>query len=183
MSATFSDTMKTNHAQFVYSAPGSGTHVGKEFAQKAATATGLLQWLCNRIPYALKKERCAICSSGHPEPRRLARIVGLLPINRRVALRDLREVTGERFETVSRDLHLLLYGLRLPGKRTRSCFRLKAPIAICEDCARAGAELRQTEKFQNQFRAALPGVTGLTISGVVSGDGRGELPDSSPHLH
>ena len=86
-----------------------------------------------------KPGSCMICPAGHPDIRRLAQIVGKLPIGETVALSRVREGLDANFKTVIADLNYMIFELRMPIEFSRRGILLKKPVHLCEDCARKAA--------------------------------------------
>ena len=88
--------------------------------------------------------RCPLCAVGKSDFKRLAKIISLLPAGRKVWLQDVREIVGGSDKDVSRDLHLLQHGLKLPITRTRrGGILLAAPVHLCKRCAQKAKEFCQ----------------------------------------
>ena len=85
------------------------------------------------------KTGCALCASSHPDPSRLAKIVGLLPVGVPVLLPAISKALGVRFGTVWNDMKFLQHTLKLPVKRTHHGLLASAPIHLCANCARLAA--------------------------------------------
>ena len=119
---------------------------------------------------------CALCTSGHPEPARLARLVGSLPIGLKIVLPVLSKLLGERFGVVNQDLIYLVEVLHLPIQHKKNRTVLLKSFPICQNCAQIGAQFRQTYSFQAHFKAAPLGTAGLTCR-VQSAGSQGEPPD------
>ena len=88
--------------------------------------------------------RFPLCAVGKSDFKRLAKIISLLPAGRKVWLQDVREIVGGSDKDVSRDLHLLQHGLKLPITRTRrGGILLAAPVHLCKRCAQKAKEFCQ----------------------------------------
>jgi hypothetical protein len=99
---------------------------------------------------------CVICTSGHVDVTRLARLVGILPVGRTVMLPDVSAILGVRFSIITSDLRFLVKQLRLPIKVKRPGILLTEPVHLCESCTRIGEQLRQNEGIQ--FSAVSRGI-------------------------
>jgi hypothetical protein len=89
---------------------------------------------------------CVICTSGHSDVTRLAKLVALLPVGRKVQLPALSAILNVKFKIISRDLNMLEHQLRLPIKRTHHGILLTEPVRLCKNCAGLGKQLRHSPK-------------------------------------
>lgn len=84
--------------------------------------------------------RCPLCAVGKSDFKRLAKIISLLPAGRKVWLQDVQKIVGGSHKDVSRDLHSLQHGLKLPITRSRrGSIMLATPVHLCKSCARKAA--------------------------------------------
>jgi len=125
--------------------------------------------------------RCVLCASTHPDKSRLAKVAGLLAVERKVIVPILSRITGEPFSVVMQDLRFLAFELKLPIKHKSDGTVLLKSFSVCDQCAQIGAQLRETYSFKQHFKAASPGNTGLTSFGVQSGRGLGARPAELPN--
>ena len=86
---------------------------------------------------------CSLCAVGKSDSKRLAKIIGALPIGRQVRLDVLRKTVGGSFKAVSGDLRRLQYELKLPVEFTRQGITQAAPVQLCKHCARLGVQACQ----------------------------------------
>lgn len=92
-----------------------------------------------------KDGECVICMAGHPDLKRLAQIIGKLPVGEQVQLPKLRDGLDCNFKTLISDLEYLIFELGLPIRfSTRRVALLKAPVSLCPIHARiAGREAKR----------------------------------------
>jgi hypothetical protein len=122
----------------------------RSFSRFVQAVLRRLRKLVHRTPAA---PGCVLCAADFSDVARLARLVAILPVGRKITVPAISAILNERFNTISSDLHLLVYQLRLPIKRTHQGFLLTAPVHLCKNCTSLGERLRQTKpKRLDQLR-------------------------------
>jgi hypothetical protein len=122
----------------------------RSFSPFFQAALGCLRKFVYRTPAA---PGCVLCAARHSDAARLARLVAILPVGRKVTLPAISAILDERFKIISSDLHVLVHQFRLPIKWKRGRILLTEPIRLCENCSRLGEQLRQTKpKRLDQLR-------------------------------
>lgn len=100
---------------------------------------------------------CVLCQADFIQGNRLRQLVGLLPISANMHVTVLSQILGVRIGTISRDLNLLKRQFGLPIKCSHRGFMLTAPVALCKSCTLPGEQVRQTERFRNEFKVSTGG--------------------------
>ena len=172
--------------KFVYRRPDTPTSGHPASAE--SSLQGPLQALQRSKAFAMARfsqggdSGCVLCAADHEDAVRLCQIVGMLPIGQKVQFPVFGKILGVRFKTLSADLNFLIHQLRLPikGRASGGGIILTEPLRLCKSCALIGEQLRQTETFQKQFRAALPGSGRENGCRVLSATGQVGPPVTSP---
>jgi hypothetical protein len=112
----------------------------RSFSRFFRAALGCLRRFVYTAPAA---PGCVLCAADFSDVARLARLVAILPVGQKVTVPAISRILGVSFKTISSDLHLLVYQLRLPIKRTHQGFLLTESVRLCKNCARLGERLRQ----------------------------------------
>ena len=86
---------------------------------------------------------CALCASGLPDARCLAKIIVQLPVGQRVVLPTLRVMVGGSFKALCADLDVLENQLNLPITRPHKGVLLSSSVHLCEKCAQFGESSRE----------------------------------------
>jgi hypothetical protein len=100
---------------------------------------------------------CPLCGWPPLDAERLAKIISTLavnPIGKKISLRGAVEIIGHGYKNLSRDLHTLIHGLRLPVKRSYRCLWLAEAIPLCQSHLEIGEQFRQTDHFKKTFPMA-----------------------------
>jgi hypothetical protein len=125
---------------------------------------------------------CVLSDWPALDTERMAKLLATLsvrPTGMKITQSGTAEVLGVNYKTLSRDLHALIHGMRLPVTRSRRCVWLAAPIQLCTHCELIGRQFTQTEHFLINFKVALP-IAGLTSMRRLSRGGMGSAADPSP---
>lgn len=97
----------------------------------------------NRLREFISPGPCSLCAVGKSDSKRLAKIIGALPVGRQVRLDVLRKTVGGSFKAVAGDVRRLQQELKLPVEWTRRGITLAAPVQRCKRCARLGEQVCQ----------------------------------------
>jgi hypothetical protein len=132
-------------ANLMFLADGSAAfNGGRSFSRLLLKPLARLRAFAFGASKTATPDQCVLCASGHPDPRRLAQLIGRLPVGRPVTLPVLREALDPGFKSEASDLHFLKRHLKLPVTRSRRRFLLKAPISLCKSCAAIGEQFRNS---------------------------------------
>lgn len=124
---------ETVHAIFP-SAAGNAAFIGaRSFSLLLKPVFARLRQFVGGVPSA---PGCVLCAVKSSDRARLAQIVASLPVRKKITLPKLSAIVNMPYGALDHDLHLLMFRLRLPIKRSRRGILLTEPVRLCENCAR-----------------------------------------------